>query len=101
MGGAVLRREVQSAVKPAAVPGELKEGLVHFRRVFLDGDPEVGGEKLVSKHQFGNRELQVGIIPGHGGRLVLGAAAETARPRPTRVWGSRILGVLGKPAGAW
>ena len=70
-GGAVLRREVQIAVKPAAVPGELKEGSVHLRRMFLDGDSEVGGEKLVSNYQFGNGELQVGIIPGHGGRLVV------------------------------
>ena len=45
---------------------------MHLRRMFLDGDPEIGGGKLVSKHQFGNAELQVGIIPGHEGRLVLG-----------------------------
>ena len=77
-GGAVLRRDVQSAVRPAAVPGELKEGSVHLRRMFLYGDPEVGGGKLVSKHQFGNGELQAGIIPGHGGRLVLGLPV---RPR--------------------
>ena len=51
---------------------------MHLRRMFLDGNPEVGGEKLVSKHQFGNGELQVGIIPGHVGRLVLGLPV---RPR--------------------
>ena len=59
-------------VKPAAVSGDLKEGSVRLRRMLLDGEPEVGGGKLVVKHQFGDAELQVGIIPGHGGRLVLG-----------------------------
>ena len=49
-GGAVLRREVQSAVKPAAFPGELNEGFVHLRRMVLDGDPKIGREELVSKH---------------------------------------------------
>ena len=49
-GGAVLRREVQSAVKPAAFPGELKEGFVHLRRVVLDRNPAIGREELVSKH---------------------------------------------------
>ena len=59
-------------VKPASVPGELKDGSVHLRRMLLNGEPEVGGEELVAKHEFGNAELQVGVIPGHGGRLVLG-----------------------------
>ena len=67
-----MRREVQGAVKPASVPGELKEGSVHLRRMLLNGEPEVGGEELVAKHEFENAELQVGVIPGHGGRLVLG-----------------------------
>ena len=45
---------------------------MHLRRMLFNGEPEVGGEELVAKHEFGNAELQVGIIPGHGGRLVLG-----------------------------
>ena len=45
---------------------------MHLRGMVLDGDPEGGGEKLVAEQQFGNWELQVGIVPGHGGGLVLG-----------------------------
>ena len=45
---------------------------MHLRCMILNGDPEGGAEKLVSEHQFGNWELQVGIVPGHGGGLVLG-----------------------------
>ena len=45
---------------------------MHFRRMLLNGEPEVGGGKLVAKHEFGDAELQVGVVPGRGGWLVLG-----------------------------
>ena len=51
---------------------------MHLRRMLFDGEPEVGGETLVAEHQFGDAELQVGIVPGRGGRLVLGLPV---RPR--------------------
>ena len=49
-GGAILRREVQRLVQSETFPGEGIKGVVNLRRVVLDGDPEIGGEELVSEH---------------------------------------------------